>query len=65
MQRHLKVLGIFARINYRDGKPKYLADTPRFLHYVRHAATRYAQLAPLARLLDELEQRAPQVGYTF
>ena len=65
LQRHLKVLGIFARINYRDGKPKYLADTPRFLHYVRHAATRYAQLAPLARLLDELEQRAPQVGYTF
>lgn len=65
LQRHLKVLGIFARINYRDGKPKYLADTPRFLHYVRHAATRYAQLAPLARLLDELELRAPQVGYTF
>ncbi|MDT3736740.1 MAG: phosphotransferase [Denitratisoma sp.] len=65
LQRHLKVLGIFARINYRDGKPKYLADTPRFLQYVRHAATRYVRLAPLARLLDELEQRAPQVGYTF
>jgi aminoglycoside/choline kinase family phosphotransferase len=65
LQRHLKVLGIFARINYRDGKPKYLADTPRFLNYVRHAASRYAQLAPLARLLDELEQRTPQVGYTF
>jgi N-acetylmuramate 1-kinase len=65
LQRHLKVLGIFARLNYRDGKPKYLADTPRFLGYVRHVATRYAPLAPLAHLLDELEKRAPQVGYTF
>ena len=35
LQRHLKVLGIFARINYRDGKPHYLADTPRFVRYVR------------------------------
>jgi hypothetical protein len=65
LQRHLKVLGIFARLNYRDGKPKYLADTPRFLGYVRHVATRYAQLKPLAHLLDELENRAPEVGYTF
>ena len=65
LQRHLKVLGIFARLNYRDGKPKYLADTPRFVGYVRHVATRYAPLAPLARLLDELELRAPQVGFTF
>jgi aminoglycoside/choline kinase family phosphotransferase len=65
LQRHLKVLGIFARINYRDGKPKYLADTPRFVNYVRQVTARYAQLAPLARLFDELEQRAPQVGYTF
>ena len=65
LQRHLKVLGIFARINYRDGKPKYLADTPRFVNYVRQVAARYAQLAPLARLFDELEQRTPQVGYTF
>src|SRR5512132_92163 len=38
LQRHLKVLGIFARLNYRDGKPGYLEDTPRFLGYVRHAA---------------------------
>jgi len=65
LQRHLKVLGIFARLNYRDGKPKYLADTPRFLGYVRHVATRYAPLTPLAHLLDELENRAPAVGYTF
>jgi aminoglycoside/choline kinase family phosphotransferase len=54
LQRHLKVLGIFARINYRDGKPKYLQDTPRFLAYARDVAGRYAALAPLARLLDEL-----------
>jgi len=55
LQRHLKVLGIFARINYRDGKPKYLADTPRFLGYARAVATRYRALAPLVRLLDELK----------
>ena len=54
LQRHLKVLGIFARINYRDGKPKYLADTPRFLTYARSVATRYRELAPLAKLLDEV-----------
>ncbi len=65
LQRHLKVLGIFARINYRDGKSKYLADTPRFVNYVRQVAARYAQLAPLARLFDELENRKPEVGYTF
>jgi aminoglycoside/choline kinase family phosphotransferase len=55
LQRHLKVLGIFARINYRDGKPKYLADTPRFIRYARTVAKRYSALAPLNRLLDELK----------
>ncbi|HMM55605.1 MAG TPA: phosphotransferase [Candidatus Desulfobacillus sp.] len=65
LQRHLKVLGIFARLHYRDGKPQYLADTPRFMGYARHVVTRYAAFTPLARLLDQLEQRAPQVGYTF
>lgn len=65
LQRHLKVIGIFARLNYRDGKPLYLADAPRFLGYIRHAVARYNELAPLARLLDELEGRAPQAGYTF
>ena len=54
LQRHLKVLGIFARINYRDGKPKYLADTPRFIKYASSVSQRYRELAPLARLLDEL-----------
>ena len=65
LQRHLKVLGIFARLKYRDGKDAYLEDTPRFLRYVRHAVGRYAELAPLGRLLDELEGVRPQLGYTF
>jgi aminoglycoside/choline kinase family phosphotransferase len=55
LQRHLKVLGIFARINYRDGKAKYLADTPRFIKYTRDVAGRYSALAPLTRLMDELK----------
>ena len=55
LQRHLKVLGIFARINYRDGKPKYLTDTPRFIAYAMDVARRYSALAPLAKLLDEIE----------
>ena len=65
LQRHLKVLGIFARINYRDGKPQYLADTPRFIRYVRAVTQRYGELKPLARLIDELEGVAMRAGYTF
>lgn len=65
VQRHLKVLGIFARLNYRDGKAGYLEDAPRFVAYVRHAATRYADLAPLARLLDDLEGRVATARLTF
>lgn len=65
LQRHLKVLGIFARLHYRDGKPQYLADTPRFMGYARAVAQRYRELAPLARLLDELEGRELRVGYSF
>ncbi len=65
LQRHLKVLGIFARINYRDGKPKYLADTPRFVQYVRHVASRYNAFAPLLRLFDRIEGNKIKVGYTF
>lgn len=59
LQRHLKVLGIFARIRYRDGKAGYLEDTPRFTRYARAVAGRYRELAPLARLLDQLEKRQP------
>ncbi len=65
LQRHLKVLGIFARIRHRDGKRGYVEDTPRFIAYVRPVAQRYRELAPLAKLLDRLEQRTPSVGYTF
>jgi N-acetylmuramate 1-kinase len=65
LQRHLKIMGIFARINYRDGKPKYLADTPRFVGYVRAVAQRYEVFTPLVRLFDRIESREAQVGYTF
>jgi len=65
LQRHLKVLGIFARINYRDGKPQYLADTPRFIRYVRAVTQRYREFKPLALLIDELDGVAARAGYTF
>jgi N-acetylmuramate 1-kinase len=65
LQRHLKVLGIFARINYRDGKPHYLADTPRFVGYVRQVAGRYREFGPLLQLFDQLEGRTLQAGHTF
>ncbi|MFN6962112.1 MAG: aminoglycoside phosphotransferase family protein [Rhodocyclaceae bacterium] len=65
VQRHLKVLGIFARLKHRDGKEAYLADMPRVVRYLRAACARYGELTPLARLLDKLENRQAQVGYTF
>ena len=65
LQRHLKILGLFCRLAYRDGKKHYLADLPLVLSYVRKTARRYTNLAPLVRLLDELDDSAPQVGYTF
>jgi aminoglycoside/choline kinase family phosphotransferase len=55
LQRHLKVLGIFARLHYRDGKAGYLDDTPRFIAYARAVAQRYAAFTPLMALLDRLE----------
>ena len=65
LQRHLKVAGIFARITLRDGKPKYLADTPRFLAYIRHTASRYRELKPLLRLVDEIEGTPEQSGWAY
>ncbi len=65
LQRHLKVLGIFARIHYRDGKPGYVEDTPRFVRYVRAVSGRYNALAPLTRLFDEIENKQASTGYTF
>lgn len=65
LQRHLKVLGIFARLTLQNGKPKYLADTPRFIAYARATCARYRQLGPLMVLLDEIEGNETRVGYTF
>lgn len=67
VQRHLKVLGIFARLNYRDGKTSYLNDMPLVMHYLRKACERYRELDPLLNLLDELHpaESGQKVGYTF
>jgi len=59
LQRHLKVAGIFARLTLRDGKPRYLADAPRFIGYIRATASRYRELTPLLRLIDDVEGIAP------
>ena len=55
LQRHLKVAGIFARLTLRDGKPQYLADTPRFIAYMRATCGRYMELKPLLRLIEKVE----------
>jgi aminoglycoside/choline kinase family phosphotransferase len=69
LQRHLKVLGIFARLALRDGKEQYLADIPRVWTYAHRVASRYQGLGPLARLLESAEAAhggvQTQVGYTF
>jgi aminoglycoside/choline kinase family phosphotransferase len=52
LHRHLKVMGIFARLTYRDGKPQYVADTPRFARYVMAVAPKYPELAPLVALFE-------------
>ena len=65
VQRHLKVLGIFARLHHRDGKDGYLKNLPLVKAYLRAACVRYIDLKPLLNLLDELEPREAQTGYTF
>ena len=62
LQRHLKVLGIFARICHRDGKPGYVEDAPRFLGYVRAVSSRYNALAPLAQLIDAIDMHLAAQG---
>ena len=64
-QRHIKVLGIFARLSHRDGKDGYLKDMPLVMHYLRKVCARYIELKPMLRLLDALENKQQQVGYTF
>lgn len=65
LQRHIKILGIFARLAHRDGKQAYLKDIPLVMAYVRKTAQRYNILIPLLRLLDVIEDTAPVVGFTF
>ena len=65
LQRHLKVAGIFARLTLRDGKPKYLADAPRFIGYIRHTASRYRELTPLLKLIDRVEGTQADSGWAF
>ena len=54
-QRHLKAAGIFARLNYRDGKSGYLKDIPRTLGYVKKVASRYPSLSALAEVLNSID----------
>lgn len=65
LQRHLKVLGIFARLHHRDGKDGYLKDLPRVWRQAHHVATRYQGLGPLAHLLERLAGTERASGYTF
>jgi aminoglycoside/choline kinase family phosphotransferase len=58
VQRHLKVIGIFARICHRDGKPRYLADVPRFFAYIEAVIARRPELAELDVLLLSLRAGA-------
>ncbi|MHA7679142.1 aminoglycoside phosphotransferase family protein [Cupriavidus sp. PET2-C1] len=65
LQRHLKVLGIFARLYHRDGKDGYLANLPLVLKYARQVAGRYIELRRLVRLFDALDGVERPVSYTF
>ncbi|TLP58068.1 MULTISPECIES: aminoglycoside phosphotransferase family protein [Pseudomonas] len=58
VQRHLKVIGIFARICHRDGKPRYLADVPRFFAYIDEVIGRRPELAELGELIAQLTAEA-------
>lgn len=64
-QRHIKVLGIFARLYHRDGKDGYLKDMPLVMRYLRKVCERYVELRPLLRLLDTLEgqENHPDANY--
>lgn len=67
VQRHIKVLGIFARLCHRDGKEDYLRDMPLVMDYLRKACERYRELGPLLLLLDALAEDKPDatIGYSF
>jgi aminoglycoside/choline kinase family phosphotransferase len=65
VQRHVKVLGIFARLWHRDGKDGYLKDLPLVARYLRKACERYAELSVLRHLLDRVEDKITVLGYTL
>ena len=67
VQRHIKVLGIFARLAHRDGKDGYLRDMPLVMDYLSKACGRYRELGPLLLLLDALAEDKPDatIGYSF
>lgn len=64
-QRHIKVLGIFARLYHRDGKDGYLKDMPLVMDYLRRVCDRYIELKPMLRLLNQLAGVELKAGYTF
>jgi aminoglycoside/choline kinase family phosphotransferase len=65
LQRHLRIAGVFARLTLRDGKPRYLADTPRFIDYIRATCLRYMELKPLLRLVERIEGIPVPNAYAF
>ena len=65
VQRHVKVLGIFARLYHRDGKDAYLKNLPLVARYLRKACERYSELGPLRKLLDRLEDKVTVLGQTM
>jgi aminoglycoside/choline kinase family phosphotransferase len=65
LQRHLKIAGLFARLTLRDGKPVYLADTPRFIAYIRATCARYMELKPLLRLVERIEGMEVPTAFSF
>ena len=65
VQRHLKVLGIFARLYHRDGKDAYLKELPLVARYLRKACERYRELSPLRKLLDRVEDKVTVLGHTM
>jgi len=54
LQRHIKVLGVFARLHIRDGKSNYLNDLPQTFKYVRETASKYEELDGLSKLLEDI-----------
>jgi N-acetylmuramate 1-kinase len=65
LQRHLRILGVFCRLEQRDGKPRYAQDLPRFFGYATQVAMRYAPLAPLVRLLEPMSGQRVLAAHTF